>query len=170
MTLSRRNSDSGSFTFTGRHMLAVMIAFFGVVIVVNATMAVLASKSWTGLVVKNSYVASQKFNEELEAARKQKALGWKSDIAYSRGVLSITLADKNGEAVILDGLFGVAGRPTSESQDRSFQLAHRGRGTYSAYLYLDDGIWDVRVAGSLGDTAYRRDLRLQIDGDEASLQ
>ncbi|RWK14298.1 FixH family protein, partial [Mesorhizobium sp.] len=48
--------------FTGRHMLAIILAFFGVVIAVNLTMATLANTSWTGLVVENTYVASQQFN------------------------------------------------------------------------------------------------------------
>ena len=51
--------------FTGRHMAIIMVAFFGVIIAVNLTMATLASRSWTGLVVKNSYVESQKFNSVL---------------------------------------------------------------------------------------------------------
>ncbi|TIW70058.1 MAG: cytochrome oxidase, partial [Mesorhizobium sp.] len=42
--------------FTGRHMLFIILGFFGVVIGVNLTMATLASKSWTGLVVENTYV------------------------------------------------------------------------------------------------------------------
>ena len=42
------------FRFTGYHMLAIMVAFFGVVIAVNLTMATFASRSWTGLVVENS--------------------------------------------------------------------------------------------------------------------
>ncbi len=59
--------------FTGRHMLFAMLAFFGVIIAVNLTMAVFATKSWTGLVVKNSYVASQAFNRELEQAKVQES-------------------------------------------------------------------------------------------------
>ena len=45
--------------FTGWHMAITMIAFFGVIISVNLTMAILASSTWTGLIVKNGYVASQ---------------------------------------------------------------------------------------------------------------
>lgn len=49
--------------FTGRHMLAIMLAFFGVIIAVNGVMATFATRSWSGLVVENTYVASQQFNE-----------------------------------------------------------------------------------------------------------
>ena len=44
-----------------------MLAFFGVIIAVNVVMATLASTSWTGLVVENSYVASQEFNRKADA-------------------------------------------------------------------------------------------------------
>ena len=56
--------------FTGRHMLGIMLAFFATVIAVNVTMAMFASKSWTGFVVRNSYVASQEFNERSEERRR----------------------------------------------------------------------------------------------------
>ena len=35
--------------FTGRHMLFAMLAFFGVIIIVNLTMAAFATRSWTCL-------------------------------------------------------------------------------------------------------------------------
>ena len=62
--------------FTGRHMAMIMIAFFGVVVGVNFTMARLAIGSFGGTVVDNSYVASQKYNDWLAKARQQAALGW----------------------------------------------------------------------------------------------
>jgi nitrogen fixation protein FixH len=45
-------SGTSQKEFTGRHMLLIMIAFFGVIIAVNITMAVVARQSWTGLVAK----------------------------------------------------------------------------------------------------------------------
>ena len=59
--------------FTGRHMLAVVCTFFGVVIAVNVVMAIAATGTFPGLVVANSYVASQGYNELLAAARAQAA-------------------------------------------------------------------------------------------------
>jgi nitrogen fixation protein FixH len=63
--------------FTGWHFTAIIIAFFGVVIAVNLTMAMFAMRTFGGVVVENSYVASQKYNGWLDAARKQDRLGWK---------------------------------------------------------------------------------------------
>lgn len=62
--------------FSGRHMTAILLAFFGVVVAVNLTMAMVATRTFGGTVVENSYVASQKYNGWLEAARKQQQLGW----------------------------------------------------------------------------------------------
>lgn len=62
--------------FTGWHFLAVMVGGFGLIIAVNLTMAVLATRSHPGMVVESSYIAGQKFNGWLEAGRQQKALGW----------------------------------------------------------------------------------------------
>ncbi|ESZ68246.1 hypothetical protein X726_32300 [Mesorhizobium sp. L103C105A0] len=71
--------------FTGRHMLATVLAFFGVVIAVNLTMATLANTSWTGLVVENTYVASQQFNKKAEEGRAQAALGWTGQLTIAWG-------------------------------------------------------------------------------------
>ena len=62
--------------FTGRHMAAVLVCFFGVVIAVNMLNAHYASSTFGGEVVENSYVASQEFNRWLDEANSEKALGW----------------------------------------------------------------------------------------------
>ncbi|WP_352657362.1 MULTISPECIES: FixH family protein [Mesorhizobium] len=42
-------------------------------------MAVLASRSWTGFVVKNSYVASQEFARRKRAGRRRRS-GWSASL------------------------------------------------------------------------------------------
>ena len=75
--------------FTGRHMAIIIISFFAVIIAVNLTMAYFARSSWTGLVVKNSYVASQSFNRDAEIARQQQALGWQMTLNVKREAVSL---------------------------------------------------------------------------------
>ena len=58
--------------FTGYHMTAILVAFFGVVIVVNFVMARYAVATFGGTVVDNSYVASQEFNGWLKGLTVQK--------------------------------------------------------------------------------------------------
>jgi nitrogen fixation protein FixH len=160
--MSGSNSKSGEWEFTGWHMLFIMLAFFGVIIAVNVTMAVLAGRSWTGLVVKNSYVASQHFNEDLAEARRQAARGWTSKLAYGEQHFAFTLKDSNAQPVVLDDLKVSVGRPASEVQDQTVALRHVGDGRYRGDVALEPGIWMIRITGGAGEHAYRRDSRIEV--------
>jgi nitrogen fixation protein FixH len=137
-------------TFTGRHMLAAMVAFFGVIVAVNLTMATFAMKSWTGLVVQNSYVASQEFNDRAAAGRARAALGWQSDLAYSNGELRYTLVHGNGSTVALTDVQVALGRPAYEADDTTIALAPTGAGGFGSSIELGDGQWIVRVSAEAG--------------------
>ena len=58
---------------TGKHVLAITVSAFAVIIGVNVVMAWKAISTFPGLEVKNSYVASQTFDADRAA---QQALGW----------------------------------------------------------------------------------------------
>lgn len=168
MTMHTENHQQREFT--GKHMLIIMIAFFGVIMAVNFTMASLASRSWTGLVVKNSYVASQHYNEELQAARSQRQRGWASSIEYANGRMDFVLADRDGNPVVLDQLSVVAERPVAENQDRDAVLIHQGKGLYLANIDLAEGVWNLRIEGNSGDKAFRRDDRIFVNKNGAAVK
>ncbi|MBP6380449.1 MAG: FixH family protein, partial [Sphingorhabdus sp.] len=91
-------SEARTKPFTGYHMAAILIGFFGIVIAVNIYMAKVAVGTFGGTVVDNSYVASQNYNEWLAEADRQSKLGW--SIAASRvagGRVALQVAD-NGVA------------------------------------------------------------------------
>ena len=149
--------------FTGWHMLGVMFLFFGTVIGVNVTMAIFASTSWTGLVVKNSYVAGQTFNEENEVARKQAALGYKGQIRAEAGHLVFRLDDKDGKSVFLEKVEVSIGRPAYEKLDRTILLDHAGRGIYRAGVDLEPGVWQAELRATLPDGSnWRMKDRLMV--------
>ncbi len=148
--------------FTGRHMLFAMLAFFGVIITVNLTMAMFANSTWTGLVVKNSYVASQAYNRELEQAKVQAARGWTGNISYSDGSVVLSLTDKAGQPVLLETLIARIGRPAFEQADHRVAMVHQGNGVYHAEDTLEPGIWQVSVRGTSSQGDYRLDTRLNI--------
>ena len=136
----------GSWRFTGRHMLFVMVGFFGTTITVNIILAVLAAQSWTGLVVKNSYVASQQFNGVLSEERKQKLLGWRSAVFYRAGRLTVDLDEKSGKAVSGMRLRVEIARPTHEHEDRTIDLTEKDIGLYTATAKLTPGVWLVTIS------------------------
>ncbi len=104
--------------FTGWHMLAVMLAFFGVIIAVNVTLAVFASTSWSGFVVKNSYVASQEFNSKAVVARAQEALGWTSKLVIADGTIRYSLMDSKDRPVAVTGATAAFRAPPTRPRTR----------------------------------------------------
>lgn len=145
--------------FTGRHMLLIMLAFFGVIIAVNVAMAMFATSSWTGFVVRNSYVASQEFNEKAAQGRAQAALGWSGTLAVDRGAIRYRLVDRAGDPVALAAVNVIFRRPTSDAEDRSFALGRAGQGWHSAEGTMRDGVWIVEVDSEAGLEAPYRDVR-----------
>lgn len=144
--------------FTGRHMLAIMFGFFGIIIAVNVTMAWLAGASWTGFVVRNSYVASQEFNEKVAAAREQRALGWVATLAIADGVAELSLTDGAGVPIALDAARLVLRSPATDRADQSVDL-RAGERAYRGEVVLNDGVWVVEIIASARDGREWRDTR-----------
>lgn len=150
------------FELTGRHVAFGMCVFFGVIIAVNFFMASLASRTWTGLVVKNSYVASQGFNGELAKASSQKQLGWNSAISYEDNQLTVQMRDREGRLLGAGQFELTIGRPAFEQEDRTVLLTGSSDGYYTAPLTLGSGEWALKVSGQIDDTPYRRDARMIV--------
>jgi nitrogen fixation protein FixH len=123
----------------GRHVLAIAAGAFAVILGANIAMLVAAVGSFPGLVVKNSYVASQGWNERTAA---QAALGWKTAISHNGERLFVRVRDKNGLPVQGLALSARLGRPSSDAEDRLVLLTAAPDG-YSAEARLSPGIWRV---------------------------
>jgi nitrogen fixation protein FixH len=135
----------GEHPFTGWHMLAAVVGFFGVVVAVNIGMAIVASRSWTGLVVANSYVASQEFEEKRVAHEAQKDAGWISSLTYGDGSVRLVVTDASGARVELGGVSVLLNRPVGGHDDQTLDLLKTPDGTYEAPASLGKGIWEANV-------------------------
>ena len=142
---------SPSRGFTGLHMLAVMFAFFGVIIAVNITMAVFANTSWTGFVVRNSYVAGLEFNDKTQAAREQAALKWTSSVAIADGRITFTVHDADGKQMALSEGTASLRRPVSDAEDTLVTLSPDAKGGLSADIRLRDGSWIIETNAIAAD-------------------
>ena len=148
-------------TFTGRHMTAILVAFFGVVIAVNAYMARVAIQTFGGTVVDNSYVASQEFNGWLAKARRQKALGWQTVLSIDpdrRPELSVT---KNGVSLEAAVVSGVARHPLGRALDVPLTFRRIAPGQFRSMQPLPAGRWLVHVAITQGSQEMRLIENLQ---------
>ncbi len=148
---------------TGWHVLAMLVAFFGVIIGVNLTMAYFANSTWSGLVVANGYVASQSFDRDLARARAQEALGWKVGFSFERGGIRLSFADAQGAPIDSLAITGKLERPVTDKQDQALAFAALGGGAYSAPATLSAGVWEVEIdARGDGVADYRKIFRFFV--------
>lgn len=130
--------------FTSKHITLILVSFFGVVIAVNVLMARLASSTFGGVVVENSYVASQQFNGWLKEASAEQALGWNAGFARDgQGRAAITLRDRTGRAIAAAKVTAVAEHPLGQRPETDLTLRETALGTYAAPL--EAGRWRLRV-------------------------
>lgn len=141
--------------FTGWHMFAILVAFFGVVVSVNMVMATAAIRTFGGTVVDNSYVASQRFNAWLSEARAQDRLGWTSRLGVdeSRHVI-VALHDRAGPLVGAE-IEAVARHPLGRAPDVTLRFQARNAGAYVSEAVLPAGRWLVHVEVRRGGQSLR---------------
>lgn len=148
---------------TGRRVLAVVMAFFGVIIGVNVILAQRAVGTFPGLEVKNSYVASQTFDRERAA---QKALGWTLAPEYDRTAreLRLTFADADGLPAPVADLQVLVGRATEAREDKTPGFARRA-GVHVANVDLGPGKWMMQVRAHAPDgTLFHQRIDLFVEG------
>ena len=159
-------SAARSRPLTGRRVLAIFAAGFGVVFAVNAVFVFLALTSWTGLDTEEAYVKGLKYEETLARAEAQKALGWSMDWVLTEElggrVFAVRLHDKRRLPVFGVTLTAELRRPTHEREDVSFVLAPHGDGVFrSEAQRIAPGNWNMTVlVDKEGETVFRREDRL----------
>ena len=153
--------------FTGWHMIAVMALFFGTIITVNVVMAWNASRSWSGLVVENTYIASQQFNGKVAETRAFQASGITGRLTAAPGGIRYVVM-RNGEpAKEIDRVVATFKRPVEEHEDLRVEFDHRGEGKFVAAERLKPGQWIADVtAMSGGAVAYRQAIRFIAPGED----
>src|SRR5262245_62135252 len=134
--------------FTGWHMWAIAIAFFGVVIGVNIWLAVVSATSWTGMVVTDPYVAGQQFETNRIAHEAQVAAGWTATFTYTPGMGRLVIVDGARNPVDLGDVSLQINRPVGGHDDQTLKLEPSPAGGYQAKLDLPSGIWEAVITAA----------------------
>ncbi|MBA3863642.1 MAG: hypothetical protein CVT85_09245 [Alphaproteobacteria bacterium HGW-Alphaproteobacteria-7] len=143
--------------FTGKHMAMVFIGGFGVVIAVNLVMASFAVSGFHGLVVENSYVASQKFNGWMDEAEKSRALGWQVEARQlADGRIALTTADVPEGAAIT----AIARRPLGQHELANLTFAPAGADAWTANEALAQGRWTLHLTVTAGGQTWTGESKL----------
>jgi nitrogen fixation protein FixH len=141
---------------TGRMVLLMLLAFFGVVIGVNVTMMKLAISTLPGTEVDSAYSASLGYEKEIAAARDQDARHWEVDAHVERAnngvaMLQLTARDKEGRPVTGLKVAGRFERPADKRADQAIELSEVGFGIYRGRLdAVAPGQWDLVLEGDQG--------------------
>jgi nitrogen fixation protein FixH len=148
----------------------MILAFFGVVLLANMIFVYLALDSFTGQATERAYIKGLAYNEVLEKAEIQDALGWRvmverQALAPRRWRLSATFRDRYGAPVKDLSVRLEVRRPTHEDHDATLDLTPLGDGIYGAeHVFPLAGQWDLRLVAFDGGPApvYRWEQRAWV--------
>ncbi len=153
-------SDGGK-PITGYHVLAVTVGAFAVIIAVNLYMAFSAVSTFPGLEVKNSYVASQKFDAARQA---QEALGWTVEARIVDAEVVVQITEKSGAIVDPLRVAATIGRATHKRDDQELLFTARDS-AFVAPVALAPGSWQLRFSATAADgTPFEQRLSLYVGG------
>ncbi|MFE1602751.1 FixH family protein [Methylobacterium sp. ID0610] len=154
---------------TGRHVLLIFVAFFGIIAIANAFLVTTALRTWSGLEERSPYHAGQVYNAEIRRARAQEARGWHLASAVTRegsdAVITVRLTDRNEAPLSGVSVQARFERPTDRRQDVVLPLAATGRGSYAARAEaLPPGQWTLVVdVAEGGERVFRRHGRVVLN-------
>jgi nitrogen fixation protein FixH len=152
----------------GRHVLMVVLGFFGVVFLVNGVMIYSALSTHTGLVANEPYRKGLHYNERIEADERQARLGWSDTIEIGRdGRVALLVAHRDGRPVTGLQIEAVLGRPSTNRHDIKLKLAESAPGRYGTRTApLGEGSWliaaEARIDARAEDPIYRTRRRLWL--------
>ena len=145
---------------TGPKFFAIFSSFFIVIIGVNLVLAFQAVATFPGLEVRNSYVASQTFDDDRAA---QLALGWQVEAVVHQGELQLGIIGPDGAPVPVTDLAATFGRATSVRDDQSPAFRFDGR-LYRAPVVTAPGNWNLRMTATAPDgTRFQQRLVVLVD-------
>jgi nitrogen fixation protein FixH len=151
----------------GQHVLAMMIAFFGVIFAVNGYFLFAALSTHTGIVAVEPYRKGLAYNQRIAADESQKELGWLTEIkGEATGRVTLSIRDSAGLAVTGHKATGILGRGATERFDQRLLFIERDAGTYVADAApLASGFWlaqvEIRTANET-EPRYRLRRRLWL--------
>ena len=145
---------------TGRHVLFMLFAFFGVMIAVNVYFTVMAVKSFRGEDVPRSYRQGLEYNQTLAARAEQERSGWtagvntvKSDANPFKIVLEFN--DKDRNAISGLQIRAKLRHPVNTRLDQLLGFTDVGDGRYIANPNPLTGHWTLEADAQQGDFVFK---------------
>lgn len=149
------------FRIRGWHVLAAVVAFFGVIIAVDVTFLMAAYRSYPGQVSVTPYEDGLAYNKHVAQQRAQAALGWRARVTTETNAVIVAVVDAEGAPVSGLKMTGLLSRPATEVGRLSLVFAETSPGRYVAPAARQAGAWDLSVsAQGQGDARLEAERRL----------
>ena len=129
----------------GRHVLAMFIAFFAVMMAANGVFVYFALSTFGGLQTEDAYRKGLGYNATLGEATAQASLGWQPALSLdaATGTLTLKVADTAGKPVTGLKVTGMLMRPVTNTSDRRLDsFEEQAGGVYVEHIDgLEPGTW-----------------------------
>ncbi|MEM8576125.1 MAG: FixH family protein, partial [Pseudomonadota bacterium] len=110
-----------------------------------------------GIVVENSYVASQKFNDWIDEADRMAALGWEANATRTEDGHIVIATDGIPKGA---DITAVLRRPIGTKQFADLTFAPSGKGQFRSLEPVPDGRWTIRLTIEAGGSTWAQELAL----------
>ena len=150
---------TSSKPLTGRGVFVIFASAFGVIIAVNLALAFNAVRTFPGLEVKNSYVASQEFDKRRLS---QENLGRTVNAQSTGGLVMLNIRDEAGNPVQVAHLDATVGRATHVKDDLSPEFAFDGRSYVARSTAVIDYILKLKENIAVDGTEFSQRVILHI--------
>lgn len=153
----------------GRHVLMILVGFFGTVAAVDGFMIYRAVSTFGGVETPDAYRKGVAYNESIAKEEQQGRLGWRDEVkvAGEPHRLLVTLSDNDKSAVAGKHVVATVGRPATDRYDMTLTLSETAPGLYEAALPgASEGTWIVDVSaydgGNTAEPLYQARRRAWI--------
>ena len=152
---------------TGRHVLAILGAFFFVMFAANVALIFFALHTLRGSELENPYDASQDFNRRIAEARAQDERGWTANV-MTRGEgprerIMVEFRDRNGAPIPDLEVTARFQHPFDAAKDRQTTLASDGLDYEGVAGPVAPGRWTLIIEARRGaQRLYRSENKLAV--------
>ena len=142
----------------GGHVLAISLAFFGLIIGANATMVTFALTTFSGVEESDAYQKGLNYNQALARKAAEEKSGYTAALDVVRGTdgtaqITVRLQQHATPAAGLT-VTAMMRHPTDSHRDNTIMLQSGSEGQYAGIsAVISPGAWDVIVEARRDDVA-----------------
>lgn len=146
----------------GRFVPWIIVAFFLSFVLLLLSFVMIAVKNPPSEVTSEAYNKGLAYNQILAQSEAQAHLGWQVKPRFERGILSLSLSDKDGQA-LKGALVHVWLKNANNAHlDQETDLLMTHEGVYAKSLVLPDGLYHAHITSSYGGHQYQSEIDIDV--------